>query len=219
MKGFVQIGAQRNVLSCVFAFCVAALILPWIGPGSLSLDRVLHNQAPDALIFVQLRVTRTLLALFAGGALSLGGTLFQAVLRDALATPYTLGVSTGASLGAVIVICLGWQTIWGCSLHVDWFAGRGIRGSYRSDECGGPPSPYFRIRFVADRNCSQQRLLFFHSLALQLGRSDPIVFDIPLAYRQRGRDQLLLARILCFRCDHRCFVRDFPSLGLESAFS
>ena len=113
MKGFVQIGAQRNVLSCVFAFCVAALILPWIGPGSLSLDRVLHNQAPDALIFVQLRVTRTLLALFAGGALSLGGTLFQAVLRDALATPYTLGVSTGASLGAVIVICLGWQTIWG----------------------------------------------------------------------------------------------------------
>ena len=73
----------------------------------------MHNQAPDALIFVQLRVTRTLLALFAGGALSLGGTLFQAVLRDALATPYTLGVSTGASLGAVIVISLGWQTIWG----------------------------------------------------------------------------------------------------------
>lgn len=113
VNGFLQFGAQRKVVLCLFVFCISAIVLPWIGPGSLSFDRVLHNQAPDALIFVQLRVTRTLLALFAGGALSLGGTLFQAVLRDALATPYTLGVSTGASLGAVIVICLGWQTIWG----------------------------------------------------------------------------------------------------------
>lgn len=109
----LQLEGQRKVFLCAFVFCISAIVLPWIGPGPLGLGRVMRNQAPDALIFVQLRVTRTLLALFAGGALSLGGTLFQAVLRDALATPYTLGVSTGASLGAVIVISLGWQTIWG----------------------------------------------------------------------------------------------------------
>ena len=40
------------------------------------------------------------------GAL-VAGVLFQALLRDPLATPYTLGVSSGASLGAVIAICLG----------------------------------------------------------------------------------------------------------------
>jgi iron complex transport system permease protein len=105
--------AQRVVLVCALMFCAAAVALPWMGPGTLNLQRLIAHQGPDSYIFWQLRLTRTLLALFAGGALSLGGTLFQAILRDALATPYTLGVSTGASLGAVVVLCLGWETILG----------------------------------------------------------------------------------------------------------
>ena len=40
-------------------------------------------------------------------ALALGGSVFQAMLRDGLATPYTLGVSSGASLGAITAILLG----------------------------------------------------------------------------------------------------------------
>jgi iron complex transport system permease protein len=113
VSGGDQAAAKRKVFFCALAFVVAAVALPWIGPGPLSLHRVLQKQSPDELIFWQLRLTRTLLALFAGGALSLGGTLFQAVLRDSLADTYTLGVSTGASFGAVVIICLGWQTIWG----------------------------------------------------------------------------------------------------------
>ncbi len=108
---------ERNtrwkVVTCLAVFCVAALILPWIGPGSLSVRETFRSGSLDSYIFLQLRVTRTLLALFAGGALSLGGALFQALLRDALATPYTLGVSTGASLGAVATIAFGWSVIWG----------------------------------------------------------------------------------------------------------
>jgi iron complex transport system permease protein len=95
------------------AFVGAALLLPWVGAGPVSLLRVLRHQAPDYQILLQLRLSRTLLALVAGGALSLGGTLFQAMLRDALATPYTLGVSAGASLGAVAVIAIGWETFLG----------------------------------------------------------------------------------------------------------
>jgi iron complex transport system permease protein len=102
-----------KVGACLAIFCVAALALPWIGPGSLSVRDTFRSGSLDSQIFLQLRVTRTLLALFAGGALSLGGALFQALLRDALATPYTLGVSTGASLGAVATISLGWSMIWG----------------------------------------------------------------------------------------------------------
>lgn len=102
-----------KVGACLAVFCVAALALPWIGPGSLSVRDTFRSGSLDSQIFLQLRVTRTLLALFAGGALSLGGALFQALLRDALATPYTLGVSTGASLGAVATISLGWSMIWG----------------------------------------------------------------------------------------------------------
>jgi iron complex transport system permease protein len=92
----------------VAAFVAAALLLPLVGPSPLDFGRLWHRQEPDWSIFVQLRLTRTLLGLFAGAALALGGSLFQAMLRDSLATPYTLGVSTGASLGAVIVIAAGW---------------------------------------------------------------------------------------------------------------
>jgi iron complex transport system permease protein len=106
-----QVG--RWVVGFAVAFCIAAVLLPFVGPFSLSLDRVRLRQEPDWSILTQLRVSRTLLGLFAGGALSLAGALFQAMLRDALATPYTLGISTGASLGAVVAIWFGWQEIAG----------------------------------------------------------------------------------------------------------
>ena len=102
------------------AFCLAALLLPFVGPFALDLGRLRARQEPDWSILVQLRLSRTLLGLFAGGALSLAGALFQAMLRDALATPYTLGISAGASLGAVVAIWLGWQQIAG--LPAIWLA-------------------------------------------------------------------------------------------------
>lgn len=105
--------AQKSVLVCLAVFCLTAMVLPWVGPGPVHVRETLHLHSMDSYIFLQLRVTRTLLGLFAGGALSLAGTLFQAVLRDPLATPYTLGVSTGASLGAVIAISLGWTVVLG----------------------------------------------------------------------------------------------------------
>jgi iron complex transport system permease protein len=109
----VSFVARYSVLFSLAVFLAAALLLPWVGAGSISLSRVLRRQEPDYEILLQLRLSRTLLALIAGGALSLAGTLFQAMLRDALATPYTLGISTGASLGAVAVIAIGWETFLG----------------------------------------------------------------------------------------------------------
>jgi iron complex transport system permease protein len=105
--------AARWVGGFAVLFIAAAVMLPFVGPFALSLGRVRAHQEPDWSILVQLRLSRTLLGLLAGGALALAGTLFQAVLRDALATPYTLGISAGASLGAVISIWLGWQQIAG----------------------------------------------------------------------------------------------------------
>lgn len=108
-------------------FVAAALLLPFVGPFALSLARVRAHQEPDWSILVQLRLSRTLLGLMAGGALALAGALFQAVLRDALATPYTLGISAGASLGAVISIWLGWQQIAGLpAIWVTALAGSAI---------------------------------------------------------------------------------------------
>jgi iron complex transport system permease protein len=94
-------------------FLLAALLLPWIGSGAISMGRVFAKLAPDYPIFVELRLSRTLVGLFAGGALSLTGSLFQAMLRDSLATPYTLGVSAGAALGAVLTFALDIERVFG----------------------------------------------------------------------------------------------------------
>jgi len=111
---------RRWVWIFAATFCVAAMLLPFAGPFGLDLGRVRARQEPDWSILVRLRVSRTLLGLLAGGALALAGALFQAMLRDALATPYTLGISAGASLGAVIAIWLGVQQIAG--LPAVWVA-------------------------------------------------------------------------------------------------
>jgi iron complex transport system permease protein len=101
------------LIGSVIAFVAGGVLFPLAGPAPLDYRAILAHREPEWSIFTQLRVSRTLLGLFAGGALSLAGSLFQAMLREALATPYTLGVSTGASLGAVIVIALGGHTFLG----------------------------------------------------------------------------------------------------------
>ena len=54
-----------------------------------------------------LRLPRVLLAFFAGGSLAMAGAVTQSVLRNPLASPYILGVSSGASLGAALIIISG----------------------------------------------------------------------------------------------------------------
>lgn len=113
MTGAVERHARRWIAASATAFLLAAVLLPFVGPSPLDLSRVWRREAPDWSILVHLRLSRTLLGLFAGAALALGGSVFQTMLRDALATPYTLGVSTGASLGAVTAIALGWDGVGG----------------------------------------------------------------------------------------------------------
>jgi iron complex transport system permease protein len=108
-------------------FLIAALLLPLVGPSPLDWSRIWQRQEPDWSILTSLRLSRTLLGLFAGGALALAGSLFQSMLRDALATPYTLGVSTGASLGAVIAIAFDWHTVAGVvGIWAGALAGAGV---------------------------------------------------------------------------------------------
>jgi iron complex transport system permease protein len=107
------VDVRRWIAASAAVFVAAGLILPFVGPTSLDWQRVAAREEPDWSILTNLRLTRTLLGLFAGGALALAGSLFQSMLRDALATPYTLGVSTGASLGAVIAIALDWHVVGG----------------------------------------------------------------------------------------------------------
>ena len=59
-----------------------------------------HINSKDVSIIWSLRVPRVLLAFLVGGALSVSGSVVQSILKNELASPYTLGVSSGSSLGA-----------------------------------------------------------------------------------------------------------------------
>ncbi len=74
----------------------------------------------DTIIW-QIRFPRVLLAALVGAALSLGGLVFQALLRNPLAEPYILGISGGSAIGAIIGILMGFSRFPGVSLTA--FAG------------------------------------------------------------------------------------------------
>jgi iron complex transport system permease protein len=61
----------------------------------------------DAYIVQSLRLPRVILAFIVGGALAVSGAVFQSVLKNQLASPYILGISSGASLGAALVMIGG----------------------------------------------------------------------------------------------------------------
>lgn len=91
---------------------VTVLVTPWLGERSIGLDVLTRPFAMDVddldgIIFWQIRVPRLLLAFLAGVGLSLGGVVFQAMFRNALATPFTLGVAGGASFGVALWVQLG----------------------------------------------------------------------------------------------------------------
>jgi hypothetical protein len=98
--------AYKVMALSVLAAAVTAAVCPFLGGSGMDYAKLFRQEAPDWNIFLNLRVPRTLLALLTGAALSGAGAVFQALLRDALATPSSLGVTAAASLGAVSAIAL-----------------------------------------------------------------------------------------------------------------
>lgn len=79
------------------------------GSSEVSLGAVFgvngHNTQAD--IFWKIRLPRVCISFFAGAALAISGMAFQALFRNPLATPFTLGVTSGASLGAAVYVWSG----------------------------------------------------------------------------------------------------------------
>jgi iron complex transport system permease protein len=65
----------------------------------------------EQAIILSLRFPRALLAGLVGAGLSVSGAIFQALLRNPLADPYILGVSSGAAVGAIVAILMGLSTL------------------------------------------------------------------------------------------------------------
>jgi iron complex transport system permease protein len=77
-----------------------------LGPRG-TLSPLLPDDEVEARIVTDVRLPRVTLGFVAGAALATAGMAFQALFRNALATPYTLGVSAGASLGAALYVHTG----------------------------------------------------------------------------------------------------------------
>jgi len=108
-KCFVAIGAALAVL--VIGVAIGSVYIPPLDILNVIGYRIFRTNLeaePAALAIVwNLRLPRALLAFIAGAALSVSGGVMQSVLRNPLASSYTIGVSSGASLGAAVVILLG----------------------------------------------------------------------------------------------------------------
>ena len=65
----------------------------------------------EQAIILSLRFPRALLAGLVGAGLSVSGVIFQALLKNPLADPYILGVSSGAAVGAIVAILMGLSTL------------------------------------------------------------------------------------------------------------
>jgi len=94
---------------------VSAMLALSVGTTSISISSIFgvltgNEQIADETtrtIILSLRFPRILLALVVGGSLSIAGATFQALLRNPLAEPYILGISSGGTLGAIIAITAG----------------------------------------------------------------------------------------------------------------
>jgi len=79
------------------------LVVPFLGSRLITPVGLFGDEAL-ASIFWSLRLPRTLLAVLAGGALAMSGVGLQTLFRNPLAEPYTLGIASGAALGAVLAL-------------------------------------------------------------------------------------------------------------------
>ncbi len=76
----------------------------------LEIIRAIFGRSNDEIvvdIIFQLRLPRILTAMLVGASLSISGAVFQALLKNPLAEPYILGVSSGGALGSIIAISIG----------------------------------------------------------------------------------------------------------------
>jgi iron complex transport system permease protein len=106
---------RRRLAATLLAFgaltLVVCLLAPLAGSTSIHLSKVFNRTIPfadnvDAQVFFVARLPRVVAAAIVGAGLALSGVVFQALLRNPLASPDTLGVSAGATLGAMLALSL-----------------------------------------------------------------------------------------------------------------
>ncbi|GJQ21543.1 MAG: ABC transporter permease [Bacteroidia bacterium] len=101
------------VLSVLLAFLVlVSLVSLLVGPADIGLGEIWNvlrgaGTVAQQTVVLQLRLPRIILAMVVGAGLSVAGAALQSLLRNPLAEPYILGISSGGTVGAFLAISLG----------------------------------------------------------------------------------------------------------------
>lgn len=116
-------------LTLLVAVLFAASLL--IGPAGLGLGESLSalfrgDGGPVVLVMQQIRLPRAILGLLAGAVLGLSGAAMQGYLRNPLAEPGLIGVSSSAALGAVLALQTGLAATYALALPLAALAGAGV---------------------------------------------------------------------------------------------
>lgn len=94
---------KKKIILLSLSFLLFILFILFTGAVKIDLSNIFTN-SKDNIILWKIRVPRLLLGFLTGSILSLSGFIFQNLFKNELATPFTLGVSSGAAAGAVISI-------------------------------------------------------------------------------------------------------------------
>jgi iron complex transport system permease protein len=94
---------------CIFAGVALIVLSLCLGPykinwSQLAYDIAKDNQTIETIVFFELRIPRTIMCILTGVALGAGGAALQTLLRNPLAEPSIIGISSSAALGAVLVM-------------------------------------------------------------------------------------------------------------------
>ncbi|MHC5082878.1 MAG: FecCD family ABC transporter permease [Planctomycetota bacterium] len=122
----MKMTASKLILRLAVAFVILLVVMLGcllVGSQTLSISEILRGPDADVPnvdfeIFLYVRLPRIFLAAIVGAALACAGVVFQAILRNPLADPYILGVSSGAGLGYMLAVFFGWTwalDMWGLS--------------------------------------------------------------------------------------------------------
>jgi iron complex transport system permease protein len=130
MSSVVKKITSVSVIMVIFLACVMILGLCFgsSGSGIRSFAEAIESFSnPDSLYYTiiwKIRFPRVLIAAMVGATLSLGGLVFQALMRNPLAEPYILGISGGSAIGAIIGILLNLSRFPGVSIFA-FIGGKG----------------------------------------------------------------------------------------------
>jgi len=115
------------IFSCIILILIIAGVAATLGSYPITVKKVYsiiwHGlfQDPETtkeIVVWNLRLPRIIMGVLAGVGLAIAGTMMQGILRNPLASPYTLGIASGAGFGAVIAICMGAGVVGGKYLIV-----------------------------------------------------------------------------------------------------